>query len=88
MDVSLSELRVLVMDKEACVLRLKESQRVGHDWATDLIWSDLKNIDIQIEATLILYLWLLSKYFKNRINEKNINWSYFAKKQYDDDNKF
>ena len=38
MDMSLSELRELVMDREACMLRFMGSQRVGHDWATDLIW--------------------------------------------------
>ena len=38
MDVSLGELRELVMDREAGVLRFMGSQRVGHDWATDLIW--------------------------------------------------
>ena len=31
MDVSLSELRELVMDREACVLRFMGSQRVGHN---------------------------------------------------------
>ena len=31
MDVSLSELRELVMDKEAWLLRFMGSQRVGHD---------------------------------------------------------
>ena len=31
MDVSLSELRELVMDREAWVLRFMRSQRVGHD---------------------------------------------------------
>ena len=31
MDVSLGELRELVMDREACVLRFMGSQRVGHD---------------------------------------------------------
>ena len=30
-DMSLSELRQLVMDREACVLQFMESQRVGHD---------------------------------------------------------
>ena len=31
MDMSLSELRELVMDREAWVLRFMGSQRVGHD---------------------------------------------------------
>ena len=31
MEVSLSEFRELVMDREACVLRFMESQIVGHD---------------------------------------------------------
>ena len=31
MDVSLSELRELVMDREACVLQFMGLQRVGHD---------------------------------------------------------
>ena len=36
MDVSLSELRELVMDREAGVLQFIGSQRVGHDRATEL----------------------------------------------------
>ena len=39
MDVSLSELRVLVMDREAWVLQFLESQRVGHNWG--LNWTGL-----------------------------------------------
>ena len=31
MDMSLGKLRELVMDREACVLQLMGSQRVGHD---------------------------------------------------------
>ena len=43
MDMSLSELRELVMDREAWrAVRFTGSQRVGHDGATDLIWSDVK----------------------------------------------
>ena len=39
MDVSLGELQELVIDREPGVLRFMGSQRVRHDWATDLIWS-------------------------------------------------
>ena len=38
MDVSLSELPELVMVREACVLQFMGSQRVGHNWATELNW--------------------------------------------------
>ena len=36
MDVSLSELQMLVMDRKAWCLQSMESQRVGHDLATEL----------------------------------------------------
>ena len=38
MDVSLAELQVLVMEGRPGVLRFMGSQRVGHDWATELNW--------------------------------------------------
>ena len=38
-DVSLSELRELVIGRPG-VLRFMGSQRVGHDWATELNWID------------------------------------------------
>ena len=41
MDMSLSKLLELVMDREACVLQSMGSLRVGHDWATELNFSDL-----------------------------------------------
>ena len=40
-DTSLSELRELVMDRVACMLRFNGSQRVRHDWATELNWTEL-----------------------------------------------
>ena len=39
MDMSLSKLWELVMDKEVGVLQSMGSQRVGHDWATELSWT-------------------------------------------------
>ena len=36
MDMSLSKLRELVMDRGAWVLWRVGSQRAGHDWATEL----------------------------------------------------
>ena len=38
MDMSLSELRELVMDREASHAVIHGVQRVGHDWATELNW--------------------------------------------------
>ena len=40
MDMSLGRLQELVMDRETCVLQPMGSQRVGHDWATELNWTD------------------------------------------------
>ena len=42
MDVSLGELRELVMDREAWSAVIHGvGQRVGHDWATELNWTEL-----------------------------------------------
>ena len=41
MDVSLGELRELVMDRRPGVLRFMGLQRVGHDWASELNWTEL-----------------------------------------------
>ena len=40
MDMSLSKLWELLMDSEACVLWFMGSQRVWHDWATELNWTE------------------------------------------------
>ena len=37
-DMSLSKLWELVMDREARLLQYIGSQRIGHDWATELNW--------------------------------------------------
>ena len=36
LNMNLSELREFVMDREACMLQFMGSQRVGHDWMTEL----------------------------------------------------
>ena len=51
MDVSLSKLRELVMDREAWLLRFMGSQRVRHDWATELNWAR----ELKLEG---LHLWI------------------------------
>ena len=48
MDMSLSKLWALMMERKSGVLQAMESQRVGHDWATELNWTELN---------LLIYPW-------------------------------
>ena len=43
MDMSLSKLRELVMDREAWPAAIHGLQRVRHDWATELNWTEVYN---------------------------------------------
>ena len=62
MDMSLSKLRDLVMDREACMLQLMGSQRVGHNWVTELNWGK--------QEFYYLLMWLNS-YQYNSFIQKN-----------------
>ena len=41
MDMSLSKLQELVMDNEACMLQFMGLERVGHNWVTEVNWTDV-----------------------------------------------
>ena len=50
MDVSLSKLRELVMDREAWRAAIHGFTRVGHDWATELNWTDADDTTLMAES--------------------------------------
>ena len=51
MDVSLSILRELVMDRQAWRAAIQGSHRFGHDWATELNWNLISFRHIGFENT-------------------------------------
>ena len=55
MDVNLSKLRELVMDSEACMPQSMGSQRVGHDWATELNWTEMRSSRLIREIIIIIF---------------------------------
>ena len=64
MDMGLGKLRELVMDREAWMLQFMGSQRVGHDWATELNWYPLwwgllPWIDVEFYHGFFLYIYFL-----------------------------
>ena len=50
MDVSLSELRELVMDREAWSAVIHGVARVGYDWVAELNWTELSTLQVVQEC--------------------------------------
>ena len=69
MDMSLSKLWEFLMNREACMLQSMGSQRVGHDWATELNWTEVHFIYSCIPlnsrkiSLSILCIFISQKYF-------------------------
>ena len=61
MDMSLSKLQELMMDREPGMLQSMGSQRVGHDWATELNWELLN----QMVVLFLVFLRKLHTIFHN-----------------------
>jgi len=61
MDTSLSELRELGMDGEASRAAVPGSQRVGHNWATELNWGDRSYLSIYLKS-MSRHIWLMFSY--------------------------
>ena len=71
MDMSLSRLLELVMDRETCVLHSMQSQRVRHDWATEL------NKTLYPSLTVQPFLCLANiSHWKNSLN--NMVWKVYS----------
>ena len=92
MDMSLSKLREVAMYREAGVLQSMRSQRVGHDWATELSWTDSSSLMFTFSSHLSgleegkaktfhqFYLvpkYILSVFTSLSIREKLVNTRYY-----------
>ena len=53
MDVSLCELQQLVVDREAWRAAIHGVSRVGHDWVTELNWTDINRICCYLQKSPI-----------------------------------
>ena len=53
MTMTLGELQKLVMDREPWVLQFMGSQRVGHDWAIELNWTDPPLFSVKRQREII-----------------------------------
>jgi len=64
MDMSLSKVQKLVMDREAWHAASMGSQIIGYDWANELNWLHSKSIHVTANGKIafFVYSWLLSHY--------------------------
>ena len=60
MDMSLSKLWELVMDREVGVLQSMGSQRVGHNWATEPNWEVPNWAETQDDSVTVSWTFLLT----------------------------
>ena len=60
MDVSLSELQELVMNREAWRAEIHLVAKVGHDWVTELNWTD-----VPVAIFLIVWDWFCRFFFSS-----------------------
>ena len=66
-DMGLGGLWELVMDREVWCVQFMGSQRIGHDWATELNWKKSLFMQILLEQKkklIILIMWKLILYIK------------------------
>ena len=60
-DMSLHELRELVIDREAWCVAIHGITRVGHDWATELNWTESHFLDLHLMRPCCMEGWHLKQ---------------------------
>ena len=72
MDMSLNKLQEIAMRGKPRVLQSMGSQRLGHDWATELNWMSTM-VESQLQLLTLLFIFVLSDLCPVPGIEKNIN---------------
>ena len=65
MEMSLGELQKLVMTGRPGVLQSMGSQRVGHDWATELNWRPFPSLSLFVEEKAKVCMYNVNHYPRN-----------------------